>query len=363
MLEKTNIPYPADLPVLTSLRFWAAYGVAFFHYCVISIGNTGIDVMNIPVISKFHLGVDFFFVLSGFILTHVYREKLAQGKISIRDFYIKRIARVYPVFMTIFFLTLIELYGFYALGVTDKPESVTPINFILYTLGLHAWLNIEIAKFNPPSWSISAEWFAYLLFPFMLWGMGRLHYLVQLCISVLCAVICWELAEKVLGEPLTQLTFNMGILRILPEFLFGMALYQAGLRYRLRLHSTAAFFALVGIMLLAMAFLIPDYGIVIIFGAIILLGAEQGRAGYTGPLTRKNPVYLGEISYSVYLLHIPMLEMTLSILKTLHLPDDSAMAAIALCFIGIIPAAMLSYAVIEHPARIYIIKRFVKSGL
>lgn len=365
MIEKTDQPYPENLPVLTSLRFWAAYGVACYHYSMVVLANLPEETLsNIPVLSKMHLGVDFFFVLSGFILTHVYKEKLGQKQMPIWHFYIKRIARVYPVFFVIFLISLVELYSFYAAGVNEAPDPLTPLNFILYTLCMHAWFDIDISRFNPPSWSISAEWFAYLLFPFFLWGMLRLKkvWIIAGFVGII-GVICISLSYSIFNLPLTKLDFNVGILRIIPEFVLGMGLYMFGQKYRIKRSNPAAFIVLAVGLLLATALLLHDYIIVLIFGAVILMGAEQGRAGVQWKLTGKNPVYLGEISYSVYLLHIPMLEIVLSTMKVLNASEDIILISIVCCFYAIIPAAMLSYKFIERPARQYITRKAIgKTG-
>ena len=87
--------YPANIPSLTALRFVAAAAVFAFH-----IDHTflpGAFGALTPLVRKGYLGVDFFFILSGFILTHVYAPQMDAGTFKSRAFFAHRFARVYPV--------------------------------------------------------------------------------------------------------------------------------------------------------------------------------------------------------------------------------------------------------------------------
>lgn len=360
MLAKTDKPYPEILPVLTSLRFWAAYAVAFHHCCMIIIENAALGLAeHVPVISKLYLGVDFFFILSGFVLTHVYLQKLRNGTLSIRSFYVRRIARIYPAYLLAFIIALTQLYGFSFAGINPAPEPpLSASSLFLYLFCFHAWWDFGLISINGPSWSISAEWFAYLLFPLLLWIMSRLSLKANALLAVLAIAACWSIAAYILGKPLTRLDFDFGILRIVPEFIGGIWLYLLGREYELRAYGRSSFFAASGFLLLLLAALAPDALIVLTFGVIILLGAEQARQNYEWPLSRSKAAYLGEISYSVYLLHIPIFEITLSLMKLLPLTDETKMALLFLALLLVLPAAMLSYALIETPARRYINKKF-----
>lgn len=360
MLQRTDKKYPEILPVLTSLRFWAAYVVAFHHCCMIIIENAAPDLAeSVPIISKLYLGVDFFFILSGFVLTHVYLEKLKNGTLSIRNFYIRRIARIYPAYLLAFTIALTQLYGFYLAGVTPAPEPpLTMQSLFVYLMCFHAWWDFGLISINGPSWSISAEWFAYLLFPVLLVIMSRLSLRMNALLALLAISACWSAATFLLGKPLTRLDFDFGILRIVPEFIGGIWLYLLGKEYEVRAYRRWSFFAVSGLLLVLLGTLSPDFWIVLTFGVIILLGAEQARQNYDWPLSSDKAAYLGEISYSVYLLHIPMLEITLSLIKLLPLSDETEMALLFLALLLVLPVAMLSYALIETPARKYINKKF-----
>lgn len=361
MIKVANKDYPNTLPVLTSLRFWAAYAGVTFHYTNIALDSIDKELFkSLPVISKLYLGVDFFFILSGFILTHVYLKKIVNGNFSYYDFYLKRIGRIYPVFFFAFLLTIFELNFFHWIGFTTKPEQVNLVNFTMYLLCIHAWAEFQIPHFNPPSWSISAEWFAYILFPFLIAAIIkiRLRYVI-LFVSILF-IFLWWFALQYLGSPLTRLDFDYGSLRILPEFLFGICLYLLGQRYSLSFYNIKWFALLVVVMFVPLFFLMPDYITLIILGLIILTGAEQGRQNYEWAASKKDALYLGEISYSVYLLHIPLLEIALSIATGAKFSGTTSLALFFICFALVVPLSMLSYKYIEHPCRSFVTEKLLK---
>ena len=151
---------PADIRPLTALRFLAAAWVVVYAFW------PDLDVGVLPhAVAKGYLGVEVFFVLSGFILCHVYLEAFGTKRSDYGGFLWARLARVYP-------LHLFTLFGVIALGLAATVAGMSlnanmldwaslPANLAM----VHAWGLSPEAAFNHPSWSISAEWFAYLLFP------------------------------------------------------------------------------------------------------------------------------------------------------------------------------------------------------
>ncbi|HEY8189085.1 MAG TPA: acyltransferase, partial [Micavibrio sp.] len=158
-----STPFPSEIHPLTSLRFYAALAISLSH--ILNYMDTDIGI-HIPFLDFFpgYLGVDFFFILSGFILTHVYEESFRTQSITKTDFYIKRLARIYPLHALTLLMAL-ELSTI--LGHLHHNDMIwadnTNRSFLLNLFLMHAWGMSSGASFNVPSWSISAEWFAYLL--------------------------------------------------------------------------------------------------------------------------------------------------------------------------------------------------------
>src|SRR6266446_3820239 len=144
-----------QIKCLTSLRFFAAAMIVVFH----SVNAFRIwDNTKIPY--PLAQGVSFFFVLSGFILTYVYPS--LKGGHGIRDFYVARIARIWPAHFVAFLLLLLLIPSG---GWVWKGEHLWEIGITNLSL-VHAWIPVAsyYFSFNSVSWSISTEAFFYLAF-------------------------------------------------------------------------------------------------------------------------------------------------------------------------------------------------------
>lgn len=339
---------PADLKALTSLRFVAAAWVVMFAAWP-HIANA----WALPLAGKGYLGVEVFFILSGFILSHVYLQAFGEGTYRWKGFLWARIARVYP-------LHLVTLLGVMALGIGAGLAglAVDPGLTDWRSLPAHltltqAWGLAPGAAFNHPSWSISAEWFAYLSFPAYAFVAWRLRHRPWLAIaaSVAFMLVLYSVFQALAGFSLTRATFQWGALRIVPCFAYGCALYlmhRRGVRH-------AGGLALGGaVALVASASLgLPDPVTVIAAGAMILGlgGLDNAQAG---PLASPVGVYLGEISYSVYMVNAPVLLVGTNVAAMLlGTSADAKLPALAvLAVVLMIPlVAAATYHLVEFPAR------------
>ena len=161
-VSPTHEGYPADLMALTSLRAFLAMGVVLFHYQLQWDPALGYS----PIIERSRLAVDAFFMLSGFILAHVYGPAFAAGTFSYRRFLVARLARLYPLHLAILGGVLIMVLGASISGVPFDLSTYTTEGFFKTLFLVQAWFPSEIGyNWSGPSWSLSAEWFAYLLFP------------------------------------------------------------------------------------------------------------------------------------------------------------------------------------------------------
>ncbi|GAA4027053.1 acyltransferase [Arthrobacter methylotrophus] len=192
-------PSRPDLATLTSLRFVAALWVVFFHLQAMQQTFLApVFELFRPVIANGDLGVDVFFVLSGFIITYTYLDRLgprfrwrAAG-----DFVWARFARMWPAFaLVVGVLGLWFVYGTEQESVlkwslqTQAPD-LSPWGLAKQLLMAHLWFQPETdgASWFGPGWTVSAEWLAYLAFPLLallLFRLRRLHPLAALAASVL----------------------------------------------------------------------------------------------------------------------------------------------------------------------------------
>src|SRR5215468_3623213 len=192
------------VPALTGIRALAALLVLGMH----TEQNVpfGLDSV-LPFFARGYLGVDFFFILSGFIITHVYFASLASPSRSAAQIFLwHRLVRLYPVHITVLaglvaIVSLAQAAGF----IFNNPQEWQWSDLLWQLTLLHAWGVTASPGWNAPSWSISAEWFAYLLFPL-------------LATALLFAVAGWRLNTWV-GAP--------ALARVFGEFVCGAALCRA----------------------------------------------------------------------------------------------------------------------------------------
>ena len=357
----TRDGYPADLRALTSLRAFLAVGVVLFHYQLQWDPALGFS----PIIERSRLAVDAFFMLSGFILAHVYGPSFAAGTFSYRRFIVARIARLYPLHLAVLGGVLVMVIVARAAGVQYDPSTYTAEGFFKTLLLVQAWFPSLVGyNWSGPSWSLSAEWFAYLLFPAYALVAMRLKTRpwALLFLGVLGFVVIDAVYGQVFGKVLPRAEDDMGILRILPEFLIGMALYGLGRRWQWSRGSAISASAVATLcLLLAMQFSLDDRLVVALAAPLILTWSMLARTAGDGPLSAPLAVFAGEASFALYLVHMPLLVAYKGIASELRGVDSgfymSPLELAALFGITAAAAAALHLGV-ERPGRRWIRRRF-----
>ncbi|KQR88075.1 acyltransferase family protein [Sphingomonas sp. Leaf343] len=371
-------PFPNAIPALTSLRYCAAIWVVFYHF---SHFTGSVALQEFPLVASGYLGVDFFFILSGFVLTHVYQPQIAAGRFDYWAFLSRRFARIYPMHAA----TLLAFVGF-GLAARSGALVVEPwlsgmsfagidhaviFRALIANLTLiHAWGSTGWLFFNQPSWSISAEWFAYLLFPVLVM-IRRLPPRSETAklfgIATAFVIFALVYAAMFKGE-LTRLSWNAGIMRIFPEFLIGMSLHRFGETWSAGPRGAVA--GLVGSFILVVVSLCIGAavsGLEVAMAVIATLGlagivffaADSDRHGKLRPFGSTVPVYLGEISYSVYMVHLGVGILLYDALLPRWRPADVP-TAIVTVLAGLVAAtilSMLTYRLIEVPGRRWLVAR------
>lgn len=341
----------ANIRPLTALRFFAAMWVVLYHYW------PKLDVSFAPaLVDKGYLGVELFFVLSGFILCHVYLAAFGEGRFRYGDFLWNRLARVYP-------LHLATLAGMIGLGVVAGLAGIAidagilrwdalPANLLM----VQAWGFAPAAAFNHPSWSISAEWFAYLTFPvfaFVAWHMRARPWLFAGGVLAGIAAL-YPAFQALAGFSLNEATIAWGALRIVPCFALGCAmhsLWRSGAVRSARAAAIGAAFSGAGVLIAASSG-VPDVVAVAGFGGLILGLAGLAQHGSTFA-SQPAFVYLGEISYSTYMICVPWkIIFVNAAARLLNLADEQLPWPVWIVFLlAVVPLSAASYHLIEKPAR------------
>jgi peptidoglycan/LPS O-acetylase OafA/YrhL len=291
-----------NLPALTGLRGIAAVWVLLFHVFKF-------QALGIPLVAQGYAGVDIFFLLSGFILSHVYmRSERFTAKEYFRFLGI-RLARIYPLHLFTLCCLLIIVVAFpdFAASYRKYPGALGLDAFVANLFLVQNWGLTTYQSWNAPSWSLSAEWLAYLAFPFLLPSLKTAKspsLLIALSAAVLASMICL----LYLGSHQTlDVTEKAGMVRMAGEFTAGCLLYAAfakGWRFPPRL-GLVLMFVLLGTGLLA-----PSLSLFMVFGfALSVLLAAQGQTGYARFLEWRPILLLGEISYSLYMTHLIVIRL------------------------------------------------------
>lgn len=315
-----------ELRYLTCLRGIAAVWVAV-HHAVSGLSGMFIpqsDIMS-RLIHRGWLAVDLFFILSGFILAYSYQHKTKSWG-WVKDFWIKRFARVYPAHLVTLFIFLGIVLSASAIGAfQDEGNRYNLKEFLAQVFLFHGVGWFEPTGWNIVSWSISSEALAYLLFPILFYLMrGLIQPFVNFLVIVMIMSFTIWLALEYNDGKKYMLAFGYSWIRVLSEFIMGMALFKI---YR-KLKSSTLFvvplvLAMAGIILQGLiANSFYDFMYLIYFMLIILSLALI-------PGSKKIPLFtwLGEISFAFYLIHsVVIMLMNQVIRRSSFLQEHSAIS-------------------------------------
>jgi peptidoglycan/LPS O-acetylase OafA/YrhL len=343
---------------LDGLRGIAAIAVMEFHFGIFFLPQARLFDL-FPILHRAYLAVDLFFILSGFVMAHVYGAGLASDRRGRwATFAIARFARIYPLFaVTTLVMVIVSITSHTQIAFvsfSDRALALQPLLLQEWASGLN-W--------NYPSWSISTEMEAYIYFVFFAGVLlkGRRPYLIfAVCILVL-VVLC--LAQ---GGSLNDYSRLRALVRTLAGFSLGVLLYRA--------HSAAgAGVSRRWVALLAIAFAVlamVTHLDVLVVGAFACLIYYCVAA--TDPLTRvlnSGPaVALGTWSYSIYLWHVPTHYTVMAIFGAIGIPlsvlgVSSSRLLILATTLGVIGLSAVHYKLFEAPVRHAFSNRFLLARL
>ena len=316
---------------LESLRGIAALLVVFYHAGVRTPFTESSFVRNC------HLMVDFFFVLSGFVIFHSYGHRL-RDRAQLLTFTITRFGRVYPLhFVMLWVFLAIEAMKLLAQRVTGvvPADPAFSINdgrafltnlFLVQALGFH-----DDVTFNYPSWSVSTEFFTYQLFA-LVFLLARNHVRtaarwIAPALSAGAFAVLWFVVGSMTP------TVDFGVVRCAGGFFLGVFAYQIYLGvHRARPNGGAALdlialvaFAAIGALLASelssgARFLLPP-----LFALLVVVVAALDESARVDRVLRSRPLaWLGQRSYSVYMVHAAIIWVATQVLRFgAHVPVET----------------------------------------
>ena len=344
-----------------ALRGVAALSVVVFHYHHFYLGNA-FDRPSIPPISEFPYAsvigflyssfaantVELFWLISGFVFSHVYLYRST----SAWQFGLSRFARLYPVhFATLIYVAALQVLSINTLGHWQIYGNNDAKHFALQLFMSSNWTNLSRGlSYNGPIWSVSLELFAYAIF-FVFLPALRKHNLFS---SLTFLILSWAMFYYNFSDiP----ALNRQVFKCAGYFFLGVLLYRLS-PGRDGLNSMAITIAGLFVMILGLFFGLEDFAV---SGLSVSIVAVAARLDYTFPMAGFRLGILGDISYSIYLIHVPI-QMTALVIADLFFDGsrDFASSYFTLPFYlgASIALALVVHRKYEQPMGFLIRKKF-----
>lgn len=359
--------------VLDALRGVAAIVVVMFHILEVYSGGDHVE----QLLNHGYLAVDFFFVLSGFVIAHAYDDRW--GRMSLGDFFKRRLIRLHP--LIILGMTLGGICFYFGTSELFPKIAETPVWEMLlvmligYTLlpippsmDIRGWA--EMHPLNGPAWTLFLEYIANVMYALIL------RRLPKLLLSILVLVAAGALLHLAITSPkgdiiggwaLNAEQLRVGFTRLIYPFLAGMLLRRMMTNFAGAKNN----FLLCSVVLIAVLCW-PRIGghdhlwanglydalvVIIVFPAIIYWGAIGNAIGGSG--TNRIYTFLGDISYPIYILHFPIIYVFYAWVVNNAVPIEvGAMVGIGVFALTLL-VSYLALKYFDEPVRRRLAKRFM----
>jgi peptidoglycan/LPS O-acetylase OafA/YrhL len=350
---------PAPLKALTGLRCFAAINIVLFHF-----SNPQWFGPLAPVVNAGYVSVSYFILLSGFVLGYNYNERARQGELDRVRFWKGRFARIYPIYLLSLLLSLGQLpteYRTHTHGMFWAGVALTP-------LLLQGWIPAISTFMNTPAWTMSAEAFYYAIFPWLarwkrplriaphlakmtgVWMLGLIPGTLYMIFNPdgIARPDRWSYGPWLWAVKYTPYAHVF-------SFIFGVMLANldqmidraARLRLWLGFLGFGGIYCLLSLGPLVPYAIIHDGLLMPLFGCIVL--GLAGENPFAHALGVRPLVFIGEASYSLYLLHFALWTLLHQwhVLEWLHLSRFDPW----LSYMLLIGAAIGALYLIEKPAQ------------
>jgi peptidoglycan/LPS O-acetylase OafA/YrhL len=362
-LEKSNtqvaIPKPARLNALTGLRCFAAVNIVLFHF-----SNPNWFGWLAPVVNAGFVSVSYFILLSGFVLAYNYSGRARAGELDLKRFWIARFTRIYPIYL----LSLLLAWGMLPQEYASHTHGMFWTGIVLTPLLLQGWIPAIATFLNTPAWTMSAEAFYYVLFPWLArWKrpervgphLGKMAGIWVLGM-VPGALYMYFNPDGIAHPDRYSYCHWLWALKYTPyshvfSFIFGVMLAEldeimvrdSRLRFWLGLGGFAGIYGLLTLGPLVPYAIIHD-GLLMPLFACIVLGLA-GQNPLATALGWRPLVFVGEASYCLYLLHFNLWNGV----HSSHLLERTGLIRFDpwISYVLLIVLALLALHLIEKPAQ------------
>jgi peptidoglycan/LPS O-acetylase OafA/YrhL len=377
------------LPAVTGVRFFLAMWVVVLHMGTVN-ASFAAAIKRFPVflqgvIDSGASAVGIFFLLSGFVLAYNYDLGARWEGKKLSNFWLARFARIYPVYCFALIVATPSLilgsYEWAILHPWDVSRKMIEVLFLVQT-----WVPKDALFWNGPAWSLSVEAFFYLCFPALgavVWKIERrgLQVLTLAALWATCCIVSYEIAAIkaptfLLHEGAMQETFWTGFIKWnpvirLPEFLAGIVLcrlflgqqqettgwLRPGRGWVLSLPALAVMLAVIGESRLVPPAVLHN-GLLLPASAALIMGLGLGGGILERLLSGSTMVLLGQVSYSIYLLHMPVYSYFAVVGRHVVRTETEDWCMLAVYLICLICASIATFYQIEERGRKAILARF-----
>lgn len=319
-----------------------------------------------PLVPFAYLGVDFFFILSGFFITRQYEMEAVTHAIRLKKFALRRLARLYPLYIVSIILMLVinsmiiepNAPGVRALDIAMGPMIAVQTFAQLSMLGNLGLMNMP---WNGPAWSVSVEWIVNLLFFMLAWRLRHIGTFLWVSLIAICLTYLMWISPQSLNLVFANIFLvNPTLARGILGFAIGALIF----RYHTHLPSLSFWMLhLLDVMLvvaLAVILLYYEKGFIVgldyilvvaLFPPLIILSLYK-KSWIAQCVSLPPFVFLGKISYSIYLLNLPLFYafQYSPMIRNLHLTLPYSGLYFMLL---VIVLSTVSYFVIEVPCRAF----------
>lgn len=353
---------------LTSMRFLFCLMVFFSHLTFLSKSDSKtIQTISKNIFDEGYIGVSFFFILSGFVLSYNYWDKFKSKTITSKEFYVARFARIYPLHL----LTFLASVPLLLKSILSKPLLYLALSLVHLSL-LQSFVPVKTVyfNFNSPAWSISDEMFFYLLTPFLFGALIFLKAKHNIFTSLIVLFVIVLTGMVFLPEKYQHAIFYVHPFTRVLDFILGIFIFLAYQKFDLNNLSKPlmSWLEVSSITLFLIFFAyhnhIPQvyrfsvyYWIPTIF---VLLVFSFQKGAVSRILSHNKLLYLGEISFGFYMIHILVIRYYTIIANQLGLKTYYIFNALVIFIITLL-LSIISFEIFEKRFNRLIKTRFSPS--
>ncbi len=359
-----------SLPILMGLRFLLSLWILANH-----VNHITMDFFHLPYVwllwsNSGYYAVDLFFMLSGIVITHHYGQSLSNFNLRAYGAFLwLRFARLYPVhLLTLLMMVVLVLGARYTGYHFNRPTDYSVGKFIENLFLVQAWHYKADMSWNYFAWSISAEWFAYLICPLLFWLLVRpltTRHMILISAGLLCIIPVMRMLHLFADDQSVQL------LRVVVAFSVGICMYRTARQVNhVAQNCYIPFVLFFGALYIENGFHLRNAGFALFPAALVmynLLRSDLNQGSYGQWMRTFWAQYCGNLAYAFYMVQYVLIMIANKIWP--HTTYNNASFVVRLAYIIVLLAILLLtsiviYHAVEQPARAWLRQRnpFVQRG-